>query len=239
MLHITIPGEGVKPDANGAMLYAQYFHGITEWARARVYPDGIECHYNDLIRPREAARLCAHAIRLEALKYDDDAHAWAHGGTGGKGLADRETLAAIDSTDLDERLAAAADLHRNARPFGPEAEPARLIARWLMGDAKVCPAAGHLARWTIHNGSEVLRTDAIWLAWWTIHGVVVLDKLTAKRGDEGEESRSGRGGRPPSSDAARRELLRVAVRRMHQAGWGKTALARRAGISRPTLDSWL
>ncbi|MGW5569674.1 hypothetical protein ACWEVD_00615 [Nocardia thailandica] len=232
-MRLTVRGEGVGKEEAGAAMYARYFQGVTEWAAHQVRADGIECVYGDYLRPREAARLCAHAIRFEALRCEDGSAMWAHGITGG-GLVGAEVAAAIDSTDIDERMAAAMDLHRGLRGLGIEATPAREVARWLGRDADDVASAGHLARWTSHtNRGEELRNDGLWLAWWAIHAGDVIDEL-------GVEPVSERGGRPPLTDSARRELLRTTVRRMHQTGlWTKASIAARAGISRPTLNQWL
>jgi len=204
---------------------------------------GLDIQYHGDLgnRPRHAAKLAAHAIRLHTLALPEaERPDWAYGGGHMRlhtvALLDPEVGDAISADSSDIRLAAGRGLIRGLQDsFTADDEPARLIGRWLTRslstpEGQAC--AGHLARWLVDHLHDYRYRDALTLAWWRIHAHHVLYDLATPADPAG--------GRPPADVKERRALLRNAVRRIWQAGGlSKQGLAGMAGISRPTLDSWL
>lgn len=244
------PGAGeTDAPARGSMpLYEGYFDSVLTAAVSVVAGDGFDVIYRGRdLRPREAARLCAHALHSWAISLDVDAREgdtpapdWLYGtaGRGGSiGLVDPEVATAIDTGIADDRFAAGAALVRGLGGTGAAgAEGARLVGKWLVASAtpgaRADVAAGHLARWVMVNGAPRLR-EHFGAAWWRIHGAEVIAQV---RGDEPPAGR----GRPTVEQRRHLAMLAVAVAATYTAGgWTKQDLAAEAGISRPTLDAWL
>lgn len=213
-------------------MYGPYWTAVISWVQAQLSWAGFDDIYRKPDgtpgtemppRPREVARLCAHAIRI-TLAEDEDKW-WRE-------IQSPRLAAAIDSTKADVRMPEGLAL-RHSLEYLTDREvrdAALMISRWLTGGLDPIVASGHLARWTA--GHRLYR-EALPRAWWLIHG----DDLIIHLAGIGAHNNPGR---PPMSVSAARSLLSTAVRHRWQAGeTTKTALAIRAEISRPTLDAWL
>lgn len=177
-----------------------------------------------------AGQLAAHVLRLHAAAAldADEAAPWM------RELARAGGAIAAES-DVDRRAVAAMAIRRAcaAGPVGDlEAEPARMVARWLYPEAPEA-AAGHLCR---HVVTHIDRYDHLLApAWYAVHGTDLLAELAGR-----QPAVESAGGRPSSTASEPRALLRIAVRGVAAARlMPKARLAELAGVSRPTLDSWL
>ena len=208
--------------------YARWWGAVVATADRAVRDDRIDVLsperdvYVDLSspRPREAATLSAVAIAAHLERSGD--HAF---------LVERHAVALL-SHDTDKRFQAGMLILRDSRDadLGDADEPVRLLIKWLTTDAGDPAVSGHLARWVAdHLGTH---RDDLRTAWWRLHGLDLVRVLAA--------GQHGGAGRPLREQLPTREQLRAAVQLRWAAGAiGKTALADAAGISRPTLDTWL
>ncbi|MDG4795092.1 hypothetical protein [Micromonospora sp. WMMD1082] len=182
-----------------------------------------------------AGLIAAHAIRLHAVDLvdrDDSPPLWAFE------VAEAGNAIGSDPTHDPDRRAVTAMAIRRAISRGPagdpDAEPGRTLAGWLFPNADADAAAAHLAA---HVLAHALRYRKWWgrPAWYAAFGLDLLDVLT-----EDLPAVDPAGGRPRREEARQREALRVAVAGVHAARIAtKARIAEAAGISRPTLDSWL
>jgi hypothetical protein len=176
-----------------------------------------------------AASIAAHDLRLRALELvavGDDAP-WT-GALAGAGTT-------LSSWDWDERMQCALNLRATFKDLPqdetriPTLRGVRLVAAWLThagGDGLV-PASARLCTHILEHPSP----GTIGPAWYAVHGLVLLDAVTAQ-GDTTP-------GRATSEQAAYRARLRTVVAGVEAARiLTSTALAKRAGITRVTLTSW-
>ncbi|HEY8717764.1 hypothetical protein [Pengzhenrongella sp.] len=200
------------------------------WAAAEAGQDQFRTGYKAARRTASAGQLAAHLLRLRAADRVDqgDLNDWT--------VALAKAGPAISSWDWDIRMQGALDLRRTfldtTRTATTDARPARLVAAWLTHNAgaQLVPATGRLVEYVLEH--EDVSPKALERAWYAVHGARLLDELAA-RGKPRE-------GRPTREDAAHHTLVRVAVCGVHAAQiMTKRELARRAGTTRMTIDSWL
>lgn len=200
------------------------------WATAEAGQASITTGYKAQRRVASAGQYGAHILRLRAGDLLDqgasDPWSTALAGAG----------PAINAWDWDERMQAALDLRRTFKdeppPLTAAAIATQVVATWLThaGGPGLPPATARLCTYVLeHTPCEPPTLAA---AWYATHGRRLLAALAPT-------SPAGPGA-PANAEAARRALLRLAVRGVHA---GRTTtklqLAALAGVTRPTLDSWL
>lgn len=190
--------------------------------------------------PRDAINvaggLAAHLVRLRAAAVSDhdEPPLWTW-------EVVRATTAiglTIANRGRDERALAAMSIRRAIAlgPAGdPDAEPARALSAWLFppGEQVADAAAGQLARHLVTRMDRY--QDLLAAAWYAVHGLALVEALATEQPEAGFS-----GGRPRQETANTRAALRIAVRGVAAADIvTKAALAEAAGVSRPTLNTWL
>ncbi|MEV0766506.1 hypothetical protein [Nocardia sp. NPDC050435] len=211
--------------ASVSPLYSGEWTSLLNATLSRLDPDVVGQPYPNLQRPRptEAARLAAHAIRLHQRRHGDNRAAWA--------LSEPSIGHAISSSDNDIRFPEGLLLLRLLPGLDhAEAEPFRLIGKWLTAEPGDEASSGHLVRWLRMQWPQF--EPELGQAWWVMHGDQLIAELA-----EGSEAKPGR---PASAEELERGRLRAAVCQRWTAGEiAKTRLAALAKVSRPTLDAWL
>lgn len=195
----------------------------------------IETGYELDERTTAVGQYGAHLVRL------------AHGGPGAPPWVDvlRRAGAELNSTDVNDRRVIAAELRWQImkHPEGVNDEPGRDVAKILDADGgrQLMVTTGHLAR-RINSRIDAYR-PYLGAAWYSVHGLDLLDRLAAAyiTVTTGEDAAAGgQPGRPPAQASEVRALQRrAAVGVWSTKLLGKSALAERLRVSRPTLDSWL
>ncbi|WP_328384447.1 hypothetical protein OHQ88_33640 (plasmid) [Micromonospora zamorensis] len=184
-----------------------------------------------------AGGLAAHLVRLHAAtaaRDHDEPPLWAWE----VARATEAITLTIANRDRDERAVTAMAIRRAIAlgPAGdPDAEPARALSAWLFppGQQVADAAAGQLARHILTRSDRY--TDLFADAWYAVHGLKLVKALAAE-----QSTAAPSGGRPRQETATIRAALRLAVRGVAAADIvTKAALAEAAGVSRPTLDTWL
>ncbi|MBQ1047821.1 hypothetical protein KBX50_04980 [Micromonospora sp. C51] len=181
-----------------------------------------------------AGLIAAHTTRLaadHAEQHHDEVPPWTH-----EVATSAPAISADPGDGRDQRAATAMAIRRalsRGRPGDPESEAPRLLSLWLFPPGPHDVAAGHLARHIITRADRYQRWWAA--AWYAVHGLELVDVLTDR-----QPAPAPTGGRPRREVTDERESLRVAIRGVASARIvPKTRLAALAGISRPTLDTWL
>ncbi|WP_148310665.1 hypothetical protein [Nocardia brasiliensis] len=152
------------------------FDAVIAATAAGVQRDGIHPVYAGGDRPREVARLVAHAMRIHFMAPGARVPVWACGSASRVGILDDGTAAAIDSTDPVRRRLVGMGLISGLRGSSgdPSASPVRLLGNWLIGQ-NMTGAAGGMARWMSHK-LKLYQPD-LSLAWWRIHGEDLISTL--------------------------------------------------------------
>lgn len=216
---IAIFGLGAKVRAAAGPLVAD----DGAWDTAEAGQTRVRTGYTAARRTASAGQYAAHLLRLRAIDRVERGRAepWT--------LALATSTAAISSWDWDTRMQAALDLRRTFKDL-PETEhddpvrQTRLVAAWLThaGNRQLVPVTARVCDYALEH--TLLTPTALAAAWYATHGTRLLLELAARRG------------RPTHSDV----LLRQAVRGVDAARiLTATEIADRAGITRPTLDTWL
>lgn len=232
-------------------IYGQYLESVSTHALHAAVSQGLDfeaaqsisqlAHKPPLIDGPErwdasrAMRYAAHAVR-HAVRADPDR--WPPAVE--TEVLDEHMVTLINvgpDFDVDDKTSTGLLLLRAVSRTGAfsqsELEPARLFAKWLAatGESQILACGGQLARWIISNGGAAW-TQHLGTAWWSLHGDAALDHFL--------QGYTPAGGRPTDQSEHSRQQLSVTVRGIHSTGdYSKSSIAQRAGISRPTLDSWL
>lgn len=200
------------------------------WAAAEAGQVRPRTGHKAARRTATAGQLAAHLLRLRAIDRVDqgDSDPWT--------VALAAAAPAISSWDWDQRMQGALDLRRTFKnlPDGDiaAARPARLVAAWLThaGGAPLVPATGRLAEYVLEH--TPINPETLATSWYATHGARLLVDLAARgTPNEGRQSREA---------AAHNTLVRAAVSGVYAAQiMSKVDITRLAGISRPTLNTWI
>lgn len=174
----------------------------------------------EFLGERLGALVAAHVLRLAAGADDDSA--------AGEILAARAR--ALSSVDPADRFEAGLRLRREL----PQTDgwwPWPRLGVWLSGPGvdERAAAGGYLARAVVEHVRQLGPDPDRVLAggWWSVCGRTVVGDL-AHQGDVG-----------PLSTAERTRLVPAVLGCWGTGLWSKVDLAAAAGITRPTLDSWI
>jgi hypothetical protein len=170
--------------------------------------------------------ISAHVIHAQA---DAEDYPWA---------------AAVATAGLlgSDRTRAAADIRRGLSRMSapgevsPDVDSGRVLAAWLAqdGGCLMVGAAGQAARYVCQHVRTRYRDEHLAAGWWAVIGPHMVRALTQGLSPIGE------GGGRPTGDAGQRALIRWAVRRTDATGAvSRSRLATAAGVTRPTLYTWL
>lgn len=201
------------------------------WPKAEAGQARVRTGYEAGRRTASAGQYAAHALRIDAIEHPAErAEPWS--------LALTRAAPAISSWDWDARMHGALDLRATFKdlpdPMPASVRPVRAVAAWLTHNSGegLVPVTARLCGIVLADLERYER--ALRPAWYAVHGLRLLAELETRR------PAAPARGRPDKDSTAHAELLKAAVRGIHDAHlMTKADLAKAAGISRPTLNTWL
>lgn len=194
---------------------------------------GIDIPYEKRSRLRRGGVYAAHALRLRFCldrgDGTDETAEWADLLAGVHLERDSRSRRRLDQS-LEMRRAALRDQHTESRDVGED------VARWLptSGADYVAHSAKLARRIAVLPHPE--RDELLRLAWFSVHGLPLLDALRA----HAENFTTAAGGRPTQDTDVVRRLQMLTAYAVHDAQiTTKSEIAQRAGVTRVTLNAWL